>query len=310
MLSGEDGLARRPRIPDRCVVRRLTFSPSALQMNPVEFEATVRRLYDTPEEYATETGVALTTVREWLSGRKTIPRRAVRQLEWELALAEQDDALDRSGLPVCGWVTEWSERPDPGNLDQHIAHAERLTEHCETCETCLARQRYVDEHLPPLPKPPVFGSARVIDFLGSSIERFPRLLRPAVVGALILIGIVSLRVAFALPFIFSSPEKLGEALVAVLAAGAAGACGGLAYSVTRPVLVRLGLVGDYLTGVVVVLGYMGSLALAAPYAFGEAIVEDGSGWIPFTVISIIFGLVMGHSWFAAETRARRSKSAA
>jgi len=124
------------------------------------------------------------------------------------------------------------------------------------------------------------------------------------VGALVLGAIVSVRILFALPVLFSSPGVLGGALLAVGAAAGAGAFGGIAFSLTRPVLRKLGRPGDYLTGIVCVFAYMGALAVAAPNAFGEPLIHDSSEWVIFSIVSLFFGLVIGHSWFRQTTEGR------
>ena len=106
-----------------------------------------------------------------------------------------------------------------------------------------------------------------------------------------------MRIGFALPFVVTRPRLLAGAIVAVLAAAGAGAAGGLAYSATRPILRRLGRPGDYLSGIVCVSSYMGAVALVAPIAFGESPIEDRTDLLVFAVVSVGFGLLVGHSWF-------------
>ena len=62
-------------------------------------------------------------------------------------------------------------------------------------------------------------------------------------------------------------------------------------------LFALSFVGAYLTGIVCVFAYMGALLIAAPVAFGEPLVEERSDLVVFVVVSLFFGLIMGHSWF-------------
>jgi hypothetical protein len=121
--------------------------------------------------------------------------------------------------------------------------------------------------------------------------------RPAAIGAIALSGITMVRALFALPLLMSHSEKVGEAPVAVVAPAAAGAAGGAVYSLTRPTLRKLGRPGGYLTGIVCVYAYMGALALAAPYAFGEKVINDRTDLAAFAIISAFFGLLVGHSRF-------------
>ena len=136
-----------------------------------------------------------------------------------------------------------------------------------------------------------------MELLFAIIDRTPSWLRPALIGALLLFAIVAVRMVFALPRLLSHPAEITPLLLALGAASAAGAAGGLAYSLLGAPLRGLRVVGPYLAGVVTVIAYMGALALAAPYAFGEPLIEHRSDVGPFLVISILFGLVMGHSWF-------------
>jgi drug/metabolite transporter (DMT)-like permease len=120
------------------------------------------------------------------------------------------------------------------------------------------------------------------------------------VGAVLLAVLVLLRVVFSLPRLINAPSELAAAGLALIAAAAAGAIGGFAYSLTRPAFKRLGRPGDYLTGIVCVFAYVGSIALVAPFAFGERIVEDRAGWVLMAIVSVVLGLFIGHSWFRPE----------
>jgi hypothetical protein len=127
-------------------------------------------------------------------------------------------------------------------------------------------------------------------------------LRPATLGAGLLGGIVLIRVIVALPRLHALGGGLSGAAIAIAAAAGAGAAGGLAYSITRPALQKLGRPGDYLTGIVIVGAYMGALALAAPYAFGERMIKDRADLVVFAALSLLFGLVIGHSWFGRREK--------
>jgi hypothetical protein len=128
------------------------------------------------------------------------------------------------------------------------------------------------------------------------LDQLPAWARPAVLGAGIVSAIVALRLIFSFPALATHPGLLAEALGALLIAAAAGAFGGFAFSLTRPGFLRLGRIGDYLSGVVCVFAYVGALVLAAPYAFGDPIVTRASDWMTVGVVAVIFGLVIGHSW--------------
>lgn len=71
---------------------------------------------------------------------------------------------------------------------------------------------------------------------------------------------------------------------------------------------RLGTPGDYLTGVVSAVAYMGSLALAAPLAFGKPMVEKSSDLVALAITAIFRGLVIGHSWFRRQGAVDEARS--
>jgi drug/metabolite transporter (DMT)-like permease len=95
----------------------------------------------------------------------------------------------------------------------------------------------------------------------------------------------------------SSTFSGAEALRALAAAALGGAAWGVAYSLTRPTLRKLGTLGAYLTGVVCVIAYGGSLVAVAPIAFGETLIEDRVGLFAFLVMAVLFGLIIGHQLF-------------
>jgi len=266
-------------------------------MKPSEVRAGRQELGYTQEQLADKFGVTSEDIQRWEAGATPVPRQIGERLNFHAELKRYNEVLDASGLPQCEWVKVWETAPEPSGSDKEfVRHLEALETHAEACATCQARDAYAAAHLPPLPELPMGLSMRVFVWLGEQMERFPPWLRPAVFGAVMLVGIVTIRALFALPFLLRRPSQLLDVFGAVTAAGGAGAVGGLVYSATRPALRRLGRPGDYLTGIVAVLGYMGALVLAAPYTFGENIVEA----VVFLIVSVFFGLVIGHSWLREE----------
>jgi len=247
------------------------------------------------DELAADLAVTPGIVRGWSGGTTPIPRRHAQQIAFLAATAQRADAVQRLGLQ-CEWLTA-QERTFSVEASDFAERAAAIEQHVRSCPTCIARERYLADHFGPMPPLPQPAWVRLLAW-GS--ERIPAWLRPAALSALLLAAIVSLRVVFAIPFLLSSPRKLIEALVAIVAAAGAGAMGGLAYTATRPWLKRLGRAGDYLTGIVCVVAYMSALALVAPIAFGQPLIKGQSDAIVFVSVSIFFGLVVGHIWFARE----------
>jgi hypothetical protein len=140
---------------------------------------------------------------------------------------------------------------------------------------------------------------RILDWLFAITDRFPRWSQPALLGAFILGGIVSLRLLFVLPALFTDPPIVREALVVVMIGAAGGAAAGLVYSLIGRPLLKVTAVGPYLTGIVTVAGYMGALALLVPYVDPEAPRFFGSclGLFSYLFCVLLFGMVMGRSWF-------------
>jgi DNA-binding transcriptional regulator YdaS (Cro superfamily) len=266
-------------------------------VNAIELQEAQRRLGQSDEELAASLGVSPDTVRAWAAGRATVPRRHGQQIEWLAAGAEREAALRSSGLPECAWMHEHVAEPFPDDPDAALKHPEAGEQHAEVCRVCVAREQFLAERFGPMPPLPQSAWMRLFAW----VERVPSWARPAAVGAAILGAVVSLRVVFAIPLLISAPAKFGEALLAVAAAAGAGAVGGFAYSLSRPALRRLGRLGDYLTGIVCVFAYMGALAVVAPLAFGERVIEDQTSLTIFVVVSVFFGLVMGHTWFRGQS---------
>jgi hypothetical protein len=262
-------------------------------MTAEQFRAARELLGITNDELAADLRVTPAIVGAWADGTLGIPKRQAQDLAWRAALAERQQALRTSGLAECPWQLAREAAPVPENSNALLRELEATDKHIAECPICTARDRYIEEHFGPMPAPPETVWSRVF----ARVERVPAWARPALLGALLLGAFVSLRIVFALPMLFRTPGRLGGLLVAVAAAAAAGAAGGFAYSLTRPTLRKLGLVGAYLTGIVCVFAYMGALLIAAPVAFGEPLVEGGGDLGAFAVISLFFGLVMGHSWF-------------
>lgn len=265
-------------------------------MTAEEFTVAKQTLGETDDQLAAALGVTPHVIRAWAQGTTRIPQRHAKYITFFVAVKEREVALQSSGLPECAWFRAHENPPATGKPDQLIKHAETLERHYQQCPTCQAREKYVSDRFGPMPSPPSTGLLRLFEW----VERVPPIARPAAVGAALLATLVLLRVVFSLPRLVKEPSEFASAALALVSAAAAGAIGGFAYSLTRPTFKRLGRPGDYLTGIVCVFAYMGSLAFVAPFAFGEPIVEDRAGWVIMAIVSVFFGLIIGHTWFRSE----------
>ena len=267
-------------------------------MTADQFDAARATLGLSDDHLAADMGVTPDIVRAWSSGAARIPPRYAQHLAWLVAAHERQAALAASGLPECDWLTSHSALSPGASREAMVKDADAVMKHLGSCSVCLARQRYVDQRFGPMPGLPRPAWLVVFEW----IERIPPSFRPAVVGASLLAAATSVRVILAIPSLFSNPGRLAAALVAVAAAGAAGAVGGFAYSLTRPSLKALGRPGDYVSGMVAVGAYMGAIVLAAPFAFGRPIIEGTSDLVIFAILTVAFGLFVGHHWLrpAAE----------
>ncbi len=267
-------------------------------MRPEEYDALRARIDEPDEEIAALFGVPVSRLQEWRAGTARIPRYPEQMLRFLAESAERGRALDASGLEACAWMAEFDETDLPDDPDALQAAVRRAEEHHATCALCQARQRFIDARFGPMPPLPMPGWMHIFAAFG----RVPTSLRPAAVGAAVLAAIVSLRAVVAIPAIIAKPAMAVELLVAILSAAAAGASGGFAFTLVRPTFKRLGRPGDYLTGIVCVGAYLTSLALVAPIAFGEPLLERRADWIALGIGSLLFGSVVGHSWFGPTER--------
>ena len=266
-------------------------------MTADELTAACNRLELSESDLAAELGVTVAIVRAWLRGQLPIPREYGETVAFRVAMEERVAVLAGSGI-TCEWMERWDALPVPAGMEQELAHFEGASQHAENCETCVAANAYVTARLGPPPKPPMSATVRGIVAIGDATERVPKWARPALGGAALLFSIVLLRVFLMIPAIIADPgAHLPAALLALAMGPVGGAMGGFAYSVVRGPFRRLGPAGDYLTGVVVVITYMLSLAAVAPIAFGETMIEKPSDLVIFVVLSVIFGLVLGRTWF-------------
>jgi hypothetical protein len=222
----------------------------------------------------------------WNSGRR-VPRRHRAALQWIAGIAQREAALAESGLPKCDWLSRVEEVMPPDETASMAREAE-IAAHLKGCPLCKARDEWEEERFGRIRPPPYPLWLRLFSWI---IDSPPDWARPAVIGATLLGGIAALR---GVGLVLLNPSLIIQAPLAILAAAGAGAAGGLVFTATRPLLRPLGWLGDYLTGIVCVSAYMGALALAAPVAFGKPVVNGPEDMKVFAVLTVFFGLVLGH----------------
>lgn len=271
-----------------------------------EFESLRAQIPSSDEELAAELGVRVARLEQWRSGSVRVPKYEARLLRFIAASAARGHALEESGLAECTWMAEFDAADLPSDPDAIFAAIQRAETHAATCSVCQARELFIQDRFGPMPPYPTKGWLSVFVVL----QRVPAWLRPAAYGAGLLAAIVSVRLVLALPSILTSPMSAIAPLLAILAAAAAGASGGFAYTLVRPALRKLGRIGDYLTGIVCVGAYLSALMLVAPVAFGEPFLEGPEGLFALEITTLLFGLLVGHLWLGpasgpdeSETRA-------
>jgi hypothetical protein len=159
-----------------------------------------------------------------------MPPRYHRILTFRLALAEREAALDASGLPECRWMLEWRDGAlQGGSFNKHLELGRR---HTAQCPTCQARERFIREHLPPLPEPPMPEWLTLVRRIAAWLSARPAWARPAIVGASAAFAFSVLRVLFTIPLL-DDRHALLLATAGVWVATAAGAVAGLLYSGVR-----------------------------------------------------------------------------
>jgi len=141
-------------------------------------------------------------------------------------------------------------------------------------------------------------SGRRFLVVAAFVNNTPSVLRPSLYGAAALFVIVAFRMLFASPVLLQHPAEIPKALLVLAAATAAGAAGGLGYTIVGRPLRRLPVVGPYLAGVASVGGYMAALALVLPLIDPtEHLISDQTDAIAYSVGTVFFGLIVGHAAF-------------
>lgn len=272
----------------------------------------IRELREQGIELEDWLGVNSTTIARWEAQQAAPSKHQQRQLAWLLGAAENDRLREHARLPVCPTRARLestmadvssNDAPDTATLQKA---ADALIDHVPTCATCSANQEWERRNLRQLGSFPLPGMQGILVALAS---RIPSSLLPAILGAIFLGGVVAIRVIFAILGLMIRDPNLGAAaglaraaVPAILAAAGAGASGGLVIPLVRPALRKMGAVGDYLTGVVVVEAYIIALCVLAPVAFKEPLVNGSSEWMFMLAGGAVFGIIGAYSYRRTDTR--------
>jgi hypothetical protein len=279
-------------------------------MNGSEVAAARVELEMSLEQMAHQCAVSTEDVRHWEMGLKDVPRGTAKLLSWLVLMKRRDRVMAASGLPDCEWVRSWNGTGMPEGADEAQRHIEALSVHARTCASCQARDQYAAKHLGPPPPMPGSGWLAVIAPIARFGMTLPGWARPALFGAVFLVAIVGFRLAIAVPIILLrrgfSVTGLLQVPLALGAAAAGGAIGGLGYSFVGKPLRRVPLAGPYLAGIVTVAAYMAGIEVVSLYAFHDPMIKGSSDLVIFAILSVIFGAVFGHAGF----RDRRPKAVA
>lgn len=114
-------------------------------MDGAEFRERRTRAGVTVQLVAEAAGLPAGIVEAWEAGEE-LPARKWRKLDHGLWVLERDLALARPDAPVCAVV---DPRKPPAFKDRAAVGA--FSAHVETCESCAARTKFIEEHVRPEP---------------------------------------------------------------------------------------------------------------------------------------------------------------
>lgn len=237
-------------------------------------------------------------VRDLEASSRSLPRGLVRELDWHLAHAERDRALEQAGLPECPWVKERTRNLDYARVADVERAMNEVEAHVPACERCREREAFV-ANLPPLPPPPLSATMRSLAWLADRIGRLPERARPVAVGALIVAGMTLVRAVFFLLARGGNPAAILQSLGVVVLGGVGGAAGGWVYSIARGPLLRLGRVGPYALGVACVWATLLVLLGLSDLFSTDPMLRDPAGWVILLLLGLVLGPIVGHSLFRA-----------
>ena len=134
---------------------------------------------------------------------------------------------------------------------------------------------------------------------GKALERFPKWVRAAAVGAVGLGVVTVLRVAGTV-VAGEGPSFLGAlGLIAASSVGGAylGAVAGLTYAIVRDPLRKIGRLGDYVAGVLCVWAYLLASVIPMQLLTGRPAFPTPDHAMAVAVGGAVIGVIIGHVWF-------------
>ena len=157
-----DATPAAPNGPERVAGARRRGHASSV--SPEQLIATRQRLGLTHDAMAAELNLTPAVVIAWERGRIKPARRVVQWLTWRAGMLDRDAALAASGLPECAELhaLHAGTSTDAESPRERRTRMDAVLAHLAQCPACIARRRYIEERFPPMPRPPMAASVRLL----------------------------------------------------------------------------------------------------------------------------------------------------
>jgi transcriptional regulator with XRE-family HTH domain len=143
-------------------------------VTPEQLIATRQRLGLTPDAMAAELNLTPAIINAWERGRIKPAGRVVQWLTWRAGMLDRDAALAASGLPECTELHALHARSTGSDAEsgrERRARMDAVLAHLGQCPACIARRRYIEERFPPMPRPPMATSVRILVWVFDRLTR-------------------------------------------------------------------------------------------------------------------------------------------
>jgi hypothetical protein len=147
-------------------------------MTTAEFNQARERLKLSHVDLAADYGLTPDMVVDYERGRAPVPKKVASELRWRVAILEQQELLQASGLPECPEALALERRAEETRGKEWVNAVEALQAHASACPVCGAREDYVRLHAPPLPERPLPLWLRAFGLAVRVEERLPEGIRP------------------------------------------------------------------------------------------------------------------------------------